>query len=458
MAYVRPHGNQLTIVHGERDPDTQKVEQHKLFVFYDRPEAEAAVGEHAWQFKNMMEQQHPWVRFDWDKINAGLEKHLDRLPETYASRGEARRERFAEAIASCVEQLVLADPQFLQANAELIEAYRGELKYLQHLIERNLELAPTQRPSRWNQDNEFCWRARTKGPRIPPDAEEYIAHLYATEDYEQLEAACRILLRRFPGWSDGENYLGLIAWDRDELDTAIRHFERASELARRLFPKRLAKKWYWRDHKTRPYVRALHNLANVLNDAGRFEEALEICARLEGECDDDQAAMRRGPIYLNQGQWEEAFDAATVWHQIHPGESFILAFAAYEMDQFEDATTYALHAAINRPRAARMLAGARRHTDPQGYDQVRDHNEGVDLCRRLARYLADADAARGWLRRLIEDERAETLFDLHEDARRDWKLREGPSEGDSPLERMQELESPRWARAQVREQGLDEIR
>lgn len=39
MAYVRARGDQLTIVQGEREPETGKVEQRILFTLYSKAEA-----------------------------------------------------------------------------------------------------------------------------------------------------------------------------------------------------------------------------------------------------------------------------------------------------------------------------------------------------------------------------------------------------------------------------------
>ena len=44
MPYVRKHGSQIAIVHGERDPETSQVQQRVLFTLYSRPEADAALG------------------------------------------------------------------------------------------------------------------------------------------------------------------------------------------------------------------------------------------------------------------------------------------------------------------------------------------------------------------------------------------------------------------------------
>ena len=44
MAYVRRRGNQVAVVHGEREPNTRAVQQQILFTLYSRPEALEALG------------------------------------------------------------------------------------------------------------------------------------------------------------------------------------------------------------------------------------------------------------------------------------------------------------------------------------------------------------------------------------------------------------------------------
>ena len=60
-------------------------------------------------------------------------------------------------------------------------------------------------------------------------------------------------------------------------------------------------------HETRPYMRGLRNLCRTLVRAGRYDEALALCDRLERECGDDLTAdAQRTSIRLNTGRWEEA--------------------------------------------------------------------------------------------------------------------------------------------------------
>ena len=68
MAYVRARGNQLAIVHGEREPETGKVEQRILFTLYSKAEALEALGcrgeATSERFRYLLERGHPDVKFN----------------------------------------------------------------------------------------------------------------------------------------------------------------------------------------------------------------------------------------------------------------------------------------------------------------------------------------------------------------------------------------------------------
>ena len=259
MAYVRTHGNQLAIVHGERDPETRKVQQRVLFTLYSKPEALAALGRgdgRIWDLEHMLRNQHPDIRFDWDKIKAGIEERMDALPDIYPHRTAEVLGRFRGDLVALVRQLEIADPQSMFSAAQLLSGQRIELEYLRELIEWRLRVCD-QEEDDWNGDNALFWRHRLQGQGINGEAMERIAEAWSRRELEQVDGLARLYIEVFDGYADGHHYLGLAAMDRDELGEAMEHFDRALKVGRSLFPKRLAKKWYWSRHETRPYMRAL---------------------------------------------------------------------------------------------------------------------------------------------------------------------------------------------------------
>jgi len=452
MAYVRQRGNQLAIVHGFRDPETRKVEQQILFTLYSKGEALEALGRRpgsrAERFQMLLEQRYPHIRFDWASIRRGIEERMDQLPDLYEYQATRLLGRFRQDLCGFARQLVLADPQALISASQLIKEQRFELEYLADLITWRLERCE-QESSEWNADNPFYWRFALRGSEVPPEVEEQAAGFYERGEHDRAAAIFGLLVDCFDGYAEGYNYLGLIALDRERLEEAIGHFEKTIEVGRRLFPKRIAKKWYWKETSTRPYMRGLRNLALVLNQAGRYGEALVICERLEHECGDDAvAAAHRASSYLNTGRWQLAADAARRLGGIDPSESLVEAFARFELGDRQEASALFLHGALASPCAARMLLG-KKTGRPEGYDAVRDHNRGVGLKRALGGYLSQhGSAARRFFRRLLEHPRVVASLEEKEAVMARRREQRGSDDRDAFL-RMQEMEAPEFARSEA---------
>jgi len=394
MAYVRCKGNQLAIVHGERNPETGKVEQRVLFTLYSKAEALEAIGrsskgkQGAYSFRSLLKNEYPGVRLDWDKLRHGIEHNIDHLPDLYPYRPARLIDQFRKYLAGFARQLILADPQTLESSAMLIATHRHELEFLNELIRWRLDNSDHKK-SDWTQDNPFYWRFALRGTDVPPEAEEKAASFFLRGELQKADAVFRMLVDSFKSYADGHNYLGLIALDRNQLPEAVDHFRNAMEIGRRLFPKRLAKKYYWRQLATRPYIRSLRNLALTLNRAGKYIEALDACEKLERECGDDLAAAScRASIYLNTGRHEMALSCSErLAHGIYPEAGFIGGLAAAELKRHALAVELLLSAALHRPRAARILAGM--HTAPPGdYQGAEDHNTGIRLGRDLHEYFS----------------------------------------------------------------------
>jgi tetratricopeptide (TPR) repeat protein len=122
------------------------------------------------------------------------------------------------------------------------------------------------------------------------------------------------------------------------------------------------------------------NLALTLNQAGRYDEALALCTRLEDECGDAfSAASHRSAVYLNTRRWEQAVEHAKRYGgDLDPSAGFAEAFALFELERYDEALTAFLRASLHYPRAARMLVGERT-TTPKSYDEARDHTRGGRL-------------------------------------------------------------------------------
>lgn len=453
MAYVRRRGNQLAIVQGERDPGTGKVQQRILFTLYTRAEVLEAVGRGtkggAERFRHLLQREHPDVKFDWKAIRRALEKDLDVLPEHYAYRTERLRGRFRGDLCAFARQLMLADPRDLKSAAHLIQEHHHELEYLADLIHSRLELGD-QKENEWNADNAFYWRFSLQGRDVPTDTEEQAAGFYERGEYERAEAVFRLLVDCFDGYAEGYNYLGLIALEQRKLDEALALFRKTTELGRKLFPGRVGKQRYWRDHATRPYMRGLRNSLLTLNEMGRFDEAVALCDRLDGECGDEITAdWHRAVIYLNTGKWQQAAETAQRLTSLYPEANLIVAFALYEAGRIDQVPSAFLHGALNHPRAARMLLGERTPA-PKSSEEARDHNTGVSLRRALHAYLdGQSRASKRFFRGLVRDPHVVGLLDeIVAVVRR--RTAQHPTGEREAFDRMMLMHSPEFAQLEAR--------
>ncbi len=451
MAYVRTHGNQVAIVHGERDPQTKKVQQRILFSLYSKPEALAALGrgeERSWDLEHMLRNRHQGVRFNWPKIQAGIEERVDELPDGYPYRTAQLQGRFREDLVALIRQLELADPQSMHSAARLLSEQRGELEHLRDLIDWRLKLSE-QKENQWNGDNEFFWRHRLQPHDITPEAMERLSEAWNRRELDRVETLARLYLEVFDGYADGHHFLGLVALERDDLETALEQFDRTMTVGQTLFPKRLAKKHYWTDHATRPYMRGLRSFTVTLTRCAAYKKALAFCDRLERECGDDLAAMDfRAAVYLNMGRWEEARDQANKLIQVWPVFSLYAAFASFELGDWGAALASFLHGVLNRPRTARMLLD-RPSPAPEGYDEARDHNGGIEECADLAGFLGrQTDASKGFFRGLLAaPEIAALVAEKRETIAQRNKQRATADR--EAFDRMQQMSSIEFAREQA---------
>jgi tetratricopeptide (TPR) repeat protein len=450
MPYVRKHGNQVAIVHGERDA-TGQVQQRVLFTLYTKAEAEAAIGLRATNpplsLRGLVESRNEGVRFDWPKIEAAIASLKDDLPEAwdYPTSGVAPMLR--EGVVGLTRALFAADPQSVFSAGAALRAQRPALQLLRDLIDSRLRLVDLIKEGSFNRDNEFGWKVRVAGKAVPVEAEEWLDGLEQRGEDDKAEALASLLVEVWPEFADGYNKLGLIALERGQYDQALLWFARTMEIGRTLFPKRIAKSRWWVDHDTRPYIRGMRNTALTLLWCGRYDEVLPWCDRLESECFDvDAAALHRGSALLNLGRWRESREAVERYVEIWPEEDFLAAFASFELGEYDDALARWLHAAIQRPRSARMLTGGTTRARPKGRQEVEDHNGGVHRRRDLARYLKRT-AARRFFAAITSAPEVVALVNEREAAVRAREAERG--EDRSAYDRMMEMATSKFARQQA---------
>jgi tetratricopeptide (TPR) repeat protein len=450
MAYVRVRGNQLAIVHGVREPGTGKVQQQILFTIYSKPEAlaiaDSGVSGPGYRFRAFWKQKYPDIKLDWKTVGRAIAEHASVLPDHYGYGPERLRGQFREDLCRFARQLMLTDPQDLSTSAQVIQEHRFELEYIANLITWRVKLRDREQ-SKWTTDDEFCWRyaLRGWGHDVPPEIEEEAVGFYDRGDHERAAPIFQLLVDCFDRYADGHNYLGLIALARSDFSTAISRFEKTVELGRKLFPARIGKKRYWADHDTRPYMRGLRNLTLALVEAGRFDEALRICDRLEHECGDiESASWHRATIGLNTRDWKPASEGEA-FMELDAARGFLIAFAEYERGRIDRVVPAFVHAALQFPRAARMLADkTMAMCEPRSYDDSQDHNTGVSLWRAIHAYRRkQSRRAKQFFRTLARDPQLTRVLDEVIELR----LARSNERGREAFDKLRHIQSSELARA-----------
>jgi len=454
VPYLRKRGKQLVIVHGRRDPETNKVEQETLFTIYSKAEARQILGQSnansASHFQRLLENQYPDVRFNWGKINAAMRANMNVLPDLYKYKDTRLRSGFHRDLCAFTRQLILTDPQDYMAASHLIEEHALELDYLVQLIQWRLSMRK-QDPNQWNKDNPFYWRFTLQGPKVTPEIEEQVAGYYEKGDHKRAKALFRLLIDCFNDYAEGYNYLGLIALEEEKLEEAIEYFQKTIEIGRKYFPKKISRKRYWSDLSTRPYMRGLRNLTIALNRSGRYEDALMLCDRLEKECMDEIcAAAFRSETYLHLGHYRQAADSALGIKNVDPSEGLVAGFALYELGQKEDALAVFLHGAMHYPRATRMILGIKMDP-PQTGHEAQDHNTGVDKCRDLKDYLqGQGRKACAFFRKMVQNGKVGALLNEMDAVIRRWHDQNPTGEREA-YDRMKQMQRPEFARQEAHE-------
>lgn len=149
----------------------------------------------------------------------------------------------------------------------------------------------------------------------------------------------------------------MICLEQRQYKKAIAHFEKTVAIGRNLFPRKLAKKDYWVDHSTRPFMRGMTNLILTLTADGQYQRALTICDKLEKECGDKASANAyRATLYLNIGDWDKVIFYAS------SERDFVKAFAFVENGNQQKALECFLLDAVESTHTARLLLNMKKPT------------------------------------------------------------------------------------------------
>jgi tetratricopeptide (TPR) repeat protein len=452
MAYVRIKGNQLAIVHGVRDPETKKSVQQTLFLLYSKAEALAAIGKSDSWFRNILEEDNPTIKFNWEKINKDIRNLMDTLPDLFHY-GHRKEKKFRESLLGFTKELLHTNPQSLYTSAQLITDHRYELELLNEFIEFRLKFS-NQTESDFNKDNPFHWRSSSFLQMADLDILERLNNHFQYNEFEETRILAKMIVEMWPKDPTGYRFLGHVAVEHEEYKKGVEYYAKSMKIARNLFPKRISKKRYWSDDMTRPYIRVLTNSIDARNLMGDYETALKECDVLENDCDQDlYAASCRVPIYLNSGKWELAAKYAWYVHDLYPEGNLLYALAKWELGEKSEALVYLIRGALLLPRTVRILCGINFRTDPETGEEIRGHNQGVSLLRECKVYLGNKkNKGRRFFKMIIRDMKMIQLQSEMRMANSKWdQQRVSGADSREWFEKIEEMKLLEYAKSKAQE-------
>jgi tetratricopeptide (TPR) repeat protein len=316
-------------------------------------------------FFDLMKRKWPWANCDWPKIFKELDAQADVLPLRSEHAALRVEKPFQMALESFARE-VLSFPQELnETSRNVLRSHRDAIDFVLNVLDGLLtraEQEPEKQDKKEQKDKNdpFLWKHVLSTEIIPKDLEEQAADLYERGAFETAWQVFALLVRVFPDYTDGYNFLGLIRMEEERYDEARTFFELGVASGRKRLPLDL-RKVDWSDEKeTAPYLRALRNLALICERSGRFEQALEVCEHLRSDCHDiDSADSYTATTYLKMERWTEARNVAARLMEALPEFGIVAAIAAAQENKDNEAAEYLVTAAQETPRVVAECFGIR---------------------------------------------------------------------------------------------------
>jgi tetratricopeptide (TPR) repeat protein len=173
---------------------------------------------------------------------------------------------------------------------------------------------------------------------------------------QRLDEAARILgaaVEKYPNDTELHNHLGLVAWEKGDLESAIEHYDTAIAAG---FPGEGQVDWYHERH--RPFLRAMEGKALCLYRLERLEKALPVFEALADMNSVEYGGCRylAGEIRHTLGDVEAAIDD---YERVPPEPAVLynLALGYFEQGRLEDAATTLIKAFVGNANIAELVMG-----------------------------------------------------------------------------------------------------
>ncbi len=449
MAYVRMKGNQVAIVHGERDPETGKSVQRTLCLIYSKVEAREATGASRQEFRHLLEINNPQIAFNWQKIERDLVKLVEKLPDI-GYHGAHHREQLEESMYDFARRLLNTDPVRIGAHNTLIGEYAFQLRVISDAIQKRLDGLEEEVPLP-RHDHRFQWYSDLYSDRVSLELHDRTLAAWEAGRLDEAGQLAMLCDRLWPKDPFGCELLGRLALERGKAGDALEYYTRALIVSRNFFPKRLPKRDYWGVLETRPFIRAHWGKARALNRAGRYQEALSVLETLASMCGArfDAPTIRLTSL-INLGRFREAVEGVEDLGEGmgHLGLLCGLAFA--ELGEDRRALTWLVAGSLQYPEAARMIAGHRAPSHSEEDTAPEDLNIARHLRSDLANYLTEY-ARRGVqvVKSLLRNKRYCSFLSEYRLAQDAASRRAGSDH--APLEHLFEMQTLRFAEQKAKE-------
>lgn len=233
------------------------------------------------------------------------------------------------------------------------------------------------------------------------------------EDLERAEAFFRRALELDPQLADAYNGLAEIAVERGDLEEAEELYWTAYRLAKaELGTEEPEAFHWWRQHETRPYMRAREGLGFTYWEEGRYDEALaEFEALLRLNPNDNQGVRYLIPaLYQLKGELDKALEVYEEFEERYPGDPgephflFNWGLALYAVGRLEEAVAKLRQGIFQNLYIAPLLLGRDVHQYPfQHWTETAEPDYAVSYLHWFGELWEAEPGALRFLERLWED-------------------------------------------------------
>lgn len=185
----------------------------------------------------------------------------------------------------------------------------------------------------------------------------------AKNKFDEAQAILVAALKVFPKDTELLNHLGLVAWEKGEMESAVSIYEKAMSVG---FPKEGRVDWYAAEHKS--FLRAMEGYALALYQLEKFEDALPMFDALADMNSAEYGGCRYMAGELRHFQ-KDIVGAVSDYEKVQaePAVLYNLSLGYFELGKIDNAISTALRAFTSNQFIAERLIGATINTEKETF-------------------------------------------------------------------------------------------